>query len=81
MLVTRFCLAQRPALYGPVQGHHGRSRQARVMFGRFEDVIIQAGLHRLHCDLLVPRTGKHNDRAVRPSLFDSFQDREPIAPA
>ena len=50
------------------------------MFGRFEDVIIQAGLHRLHGDLFAASPGKHDDRTFGPARFDGHQDPKAITP-
>ena len=50
------------------------------MLGRFKDVIIQAGLHRLHRNLFIARPGEHDDGAIRPAAFNGEQHADTIAP-
>src|SRR5262249_45719481 len=59
---STFCFA---VLQAP---SHGGS-ESRIVFWRFDDVVIESGFHRLDCDLL--RTGRreHNDRPVRVQLL------------
>ena len=78
--IARLGLLQRPALPGPIQCQHRRRGKARVVSGRFEDVIIQAGLHCPHSDLFIARTGEHDHSTVWPPGFDRLQNAEAIAP-
>ena len=51
------------------------------MLGGFQHVIIQAGLHRFHGDLLAACAGEHNHRAIGPACLDRPEHGQAIRPA
>ena len=66
---------------GPFQRHVSRGRQADVMLGRFDDVIVEPGFHRLHRNLLAAGAREHDDRAFPPLDFDGEQNGDSVGPA
>ena len=80
-LETPLRLVQGFPLFGPFQRHvHGGS-QAGIVSGRFENVIVQPGFHRLHRNLFIAASGEHDHRAVRPAHFDGEHYSDSVTPA
>ncbi len=58
-----------------------RGRQAREVLHSLDDIIVQSGLHRLDCGVLVTGAGEHDHRTPGPARFHGMQDRQAVGPA
>ncbi len=79
--VTALRLLQGAPLCAALEDEVCRGRQAGIVFGRLKDVIVQAGLHRFHGNLLAAGAGEHDHRAIGPACLDRSQHGQSIRPA
>ena len=50
------------------------------MLGRFDDVVVESGLHGLHGDFFAAGPRDHDHRTVGVPAFDGVQDGQAIRP-
>src|SRR6185503_5521881 len=68
-----------PDLGAVETGPHGHG-EAQIVLGALDDIVIEAGLHGLHRDLLSAGCGEHDHGTVRAHLLDRANDVHAIRP-
>ena len=78
--VSVFRLFQRLQLRFSFEGASDHPRQASVLAGRFEHIVVQPGFHCFDGHLFAAGAGEHDDRTLGPAGLDRPEHGQPVRP-